>query len=147
VTIVCFCLCSWWWGRKSWVGHMICQQANKRVGSVMVVIVDSHLVIMSVLGIGSSLDFEWLFTFVLSLCCVYLCSHLSCTFDGWVPILDFLFTRFFFLRLVANTWVLTLLHIFCRVGGVHVENSFGCWNFFVLWMDSNKNMAKPSAVN
>jgi hypothetical protein len=24
-----------------------------------------------------------------SLGCVYLCSHLPCTFDGWVPILDF----------------------------------------------------------
>jgi hypothetical protein len=30
-----------------------------------------------------------------SLGCVCLCSHLPCTFDGWVPILDFLFNRFF----------------------------------------------------
>jgi hypothetical protein len=34
-------------------------------------------------------DFCWLFAFVFSLGCVYLCSHLSCTFDGWVLILDF----------------------------------------------------------
>ncbi len=35
--------------------HMICQQANKRVGSV--VIVDSHLVVISPLCIGSLLNF------------------------------------------------------------------------------------------
>ncbi len=39
--------------------------------------------------IHSLLDFCWLYAFVLSLGCVYLCSHLPCTFDGWVPILDF----------------------------------------------------------
>jgi hypothetical protein len=37
------------------MGHMICQQANKRVGSV--VFVDSHLVVMSPLCVGSLLDF------------------------------------------------------------------------------------------
>jgi len=42
-------------GRESWVRHMICQQANKRVGSVA--IVDFHLVIISLLWIGSLLDF------------------------------------------------------------------------------------------
>ncbi len=30
-----------------------------------------------------------MFAFVFSLGCVYLCSHLPCTFDGWVPVLDF----------------------------------------------------------
>jgi hypothetical protein len=34
-------------------------------------------------------DFCWLFAFVFSLGCVYVCFHLPCTFDGWVPILDF----------------------------------------------------------
>ncbi len=45
---------------------------------------------MSPFCIGSLLDFCWLFAFVFSLGCVYLCSHLPYTFDGWVPILDFL---------------------------------------------------------
>jgi len=31
----------------------------------------------------------WLFAFVFSLGSVYLCSHLPCTFDGWVAILNF----------------------------------------------------------
>jgi hypothetical protein len=36
-----------------------------------------------------------LFAFVFSLGCVYLCFHLPCTFDGWVPILDFYLLGFF----------------------------------------------------
>ncbi len=44
---------------------------------------------MSPFCIRSLPDFCWLFTFVSSLGCVNLCSHLPCTFDGWVPILDF----------------------------------------------------------
>jgi hypothetical protein len=44
---------------------------------------------MGLLYIGSLPDFCWLFAFVFSLNCVNLCSHLPCTFDGWVPILDF----------------------------------------------------------
>jgi hypothetical protein len=48
--------------------------------------------------IHNLLDCCWLFC----LCfffgfCVYLWSHLPCTFDGWVLILDFLFIGFFFL--------------------------------------------------
>jgi len=43
---------------------------------------------MSPLCIGSLPDFCWLFALVFSLGCVYLCSHLPCTFDRWVPILD-----------------------------------------------------------
>jgi len=39
--------------------------------------------------------FCWLFTFVFSLGCVYLCSLLPCTFDEWVPILDFYLHGFF----------------------------------------------------
>jgi hypothetical protein len=35
-----------------------------------------------------------LFAFVFSLGCVFLCSHLSCTFDGWVPIVDFFWQDF-----------------------------------------------------
>jgi hypothetical protein len=31
-----------------------------------------------------------------SLDCVYLCSHLPCTFDEWVPILDFYLSSFFY---------------------------------------------------
>jgi hypothetical protein len=60
---------------------------------------------------------------------------------------SFFIYKVFFLRPVTNTRVLNLLHTFCKVGGVHVENSFGCSNFFVLRMDSNKNMEKPSGVN
>ncbi len=44
---------------------------------------------MGPLCIGSSPYFCWLFAFVFSLGCVYLCSHLPCTFDGCIPILDF----------------------------------------------------------
>ncbi len=52
---------------------------------------------MSPLCIGFLPDFCWLFAFVFSLGCVYLCSHLPCTFVGWVPILWFLFIGFFFI--------------------------------------------------
>ncbi len=53
--------------------------------------IDCHFVVMSSFCIGSLLDFCGLFAFVFFLGCVYLCSHLPCTFtfDGWVPILDF----------------------------------------------------------
>jgi hypothetical protein len=44
---------------------------------------------MSPLCIRSLPDFCWLFAFVFSLGCVYLCSHSPCTFNGLVPILDF----------------------------------------------------------
>jgi hypothetical protein len=37
-----------------------------------------------------------LFAFVFPLGCVYSCSLLPCTFDGWVPILDFYTGLFFF---------------------------------------------------
>jgi hypothetical protein len=33
--------------------------------------------------------------FCFSLGCVYLCFHLSCTFDGWISILDFVLQGFF----------------------------------------------------
>jgi hypothetical protein len=58
--------------------------------------VDYHFVAMSPLCIGSLLDFCRLFAFVFSLGCVYFYSHLAHTFDGNRPILDFLFTWFFF---------------------------------------------------
>jgi hypothetical protein len=35
-----------------------------------------------------------LFAFVFSLGCVYLCSHLPCTFDGWFPSLIFIYNVF-----------------------------------------------------
>jgi hypothetical protein len=35
------------------------------------------------------LYFFILFAFVFSLGCVYLCFHLPCSFDAWVPIVDF----------------------------------------------------------
>jgi hypothetical protein len=44
---------------------------------------------MSLVCIGSLHDLCWLIAFVFSLGCVSLCSHLPCTFNGWVPILDF----------------------------------------------------------
>jgi hypothetical protein len=44
-------------------------------------------------------NFCWLFACVFSLGCVYLCSHLPCTFDGWVPILDF------YLQGFSSTWL------------------------------------------
>jgi hypothetical protein len=47
-------------------------------------------------------DFSRLFAFVFTLDCVYLCSLLPCTFDGWVPILWFLFTWVFFLQVVIS---------------------------------------------
>jgi hypothetical protein len=36
-----------------------------------------------------------LFALVFPLGCVCLCSHLPCTFDGWVPVLDFVIQGFF----------------------------------------------------
>jgi hypothetical protein len=42
----------------------------------------------SLLAYGFFLIFCQLF-FVFTLGCVYSCSHLPCTFDGWVPVLDF----------------------------------------------------------
>ncbi len=57
--------------------------------------VDCHFIIMSPLCTRSLPDFCWLFAFVFSLGCVYLCSHLPCSFDGWVPILDFYLQGFF----------------------------------------------------
>jgi hypothetical protein len=52
---------------------------------------------MSPLCIGFLSDFFCLLlAFVFSLGCVYLCSHLSCTFDGWVHILDFYLQCFSF---------------------------------------------------
>jgi hypothetical protein len=59
---------------------------------------DCHFLVMSLLCIGfSPFFFFCLFlAFVFSLGCVYLCSHLPCTFDGWVPILDFYLQSFSF---------------------------------------------------
>ncbi len=56
---------------------------------LQVVIVDCHFVAMSLFCLRSLLDFCWLFVFVFSSGCVYFCFHLPCTFDGWVPILEF----------------------------------------------------------
>jgi hypothetical protein len=53
------------------------------------VIVDCHFVAMSPLCTRYLPEFCSLFAFVFSLACVYLCSHLPCTFDGWFSILDF----------------------------------------------------------
>jgi len=39
--------------------------------------------------------FCWLFDFVFSLGCVYLHSHLHCTFDAWVLSLIFIYKVFF----------------------------------------------------
>jgi len=52
-----------------------------------------------------------------SLGCVYLCSHLPCTFDGWVPILDFLFTGFFSSLVKAPSSVSVFLQIKWSLGG------------------------------
>jgi len=52
--------------------------------------------------------------------CVYLCFHLPCTFDGWVPILDFYFTRFFFFSWwIAPSWIQWLLAAFPNSISMH----------------------------
>jgi len=53
-----------------------------------------YFLVMSPLCIWSLSDFCWLFAFVFSLGCVYLCSLLPCIFDGWVLILDFYLHNF-----------------------------------------------------
>ncbi len=65
-------------------------------------IVDRHFIAMGPMCIGFLLYFCCiLFAFVFSLGCIYLCSHLPCTFDGWVWWMGsrpwFLYTEFFFL--------------------------------------------------
>jgi hypothetical protein len=49
---------------------------------------------------GIFLIFCWLFAFVFSLGCVYLCFHLPCTFDGWIPSLIFIYKVFLFQELI-----------------------------------------------
>jgi hypothetical protein len=65
------------------------------LSKVFFVIVDCSFIAMSHFCIGSLRDFCRLFAFVFSSSRVYLCSHLPCTFDGWVPSLVFIY-RFFF---------------------------------------------------
>jgi len=48
-----------------------------------------------------------LFTFIFSLGYVYLCYQLPCTFDGWVPILDF-DLQVFLLYVVANSLIFAI---------------------------------------
>jgi len=60
----------------------------------LLVIIDWHFVAMNPLCIRSLPDFCWLFAFVFSLDCVYLCPHLPGTFDASVPILDFYLHKF-----------------------------------------------------
>jgi hypothetical protein len=55
-------------------------------------------------SIGFLFDFCCLFVFVFSLGCVYLCFHLPCTFNGWVPILGF-DLQIFLLYVVANSLI------------------------------------------
>jgi hypothetical protein len=65
---------------------------------------------------GSSLHkvfiyFGSLFTFVFSLGCLYMCSHLPCTFTGWVPILDFYLQGFsFFLKEIIYATKVEIIH-------------------------------------
>jgi hypothetical protein len=46
-----------------------------------------------------------LFAFVFFLGSLYLCSHLPCTFDGWVPFLDFFYIHGFPSSLVCKPFV------------------------------------------
>jgi len=51
---------------------------------------DCHFIVMSPLCTqGVYLIFVDYLLLLFSLGCVYLCSLLPCTFDGWVPILHF----------------------------------------------------------
>jgi hypothetical protein len=111
VTIVCFWLCSWWWSRASWVGHMICQQANKRIGSVMVVNVDSHLVVMSPFCIGSLLDLYSDCLLLFYLCVVSTCVLICFVFlmDGF-PSLIFYLQGFFLKTCYKNLNVELVTH-------------------------------------
>ncbi len=75
--------------------------------------------------IGSSPNFCWLFALVFSLGCVYLCSHLPCTFVGCVPIHDFLFIRSFYLHAL----LMTLHH---RLEQINVLLKFYFFFFFFI---------------
>jgi hypothetical protein len=61
-----------------------------------------HFIAMGPIWIGFLPYFCRLFAFVFSLGCVYLCSHLPRTFDGWILVLDFYIHDFF------DGWVLVL---------------------------------------
>jgi hypothetical protein len=77
-------------------------QVTTLLSWVFFVIVDCHFVSMSHPCTRSLSDFCWLFAFVFSLGCVYLYSHLPCTFNGWVSILDFYLHGFSFFLLWMN---------------------------------------------
>jgi hypothetical protein len=79
-------------------------------------------------------DFCWLFAFVLSLGCVYLCSRLPCTFDGWVPILEFLCTGFFFyLGFLTCIWLFLHMGADCFVFiGLVVGDGWACWTRVIM---------------
>jgi hypothetical protein len=61
---------------------------------------------MSPLCTRSLPEFCSLFAFVFSLACVYLSSHLPCTFDGWVAILDFYLRGFSSSKLFKAKYIL-----------------------------------------
>jgi hypothetical protein len=71
----------------------------------------------------------WSFTFILSLGCVFLCSHLPCTFDRWFPSLIFMYKDFLLFFLVCKAWS---MHIW-----VAVSRFSKCHNFMShVWLTS-----------
>ncbi len=80
---------------------------------------------MSPLCTGALPYFCWLFAFVFSLGCVYLCSHLPCTFAGWVPILDFYLWGF---SSSLSPSITTIAHHIPMWNGPGVESTFPPWN-------------------
>jgi hypothetical protein len=80
---------------------------------------------MSPLCIGFLHDFCWFFAFVFSSGCVYLCSHLPCTFAGWIPILDFYLAGFSSSLSPSRTTIAHHIPMWNRPG---VESTFPPWN-------------------
>jgi len=80
---------------------------------------------MSPLCIGFLHDFCWFFAFVFSSGCVYLCSHLPCTFAGWIPILDFYLAGFSSSLSPSRTTIAHHIPLWNRPG---VESTFPPWN-------------------
>ncbi len=106
----------------------------------------NKLVTMGLICIEFLCDFCWLLAFVFSLGCVYMCFHLPCTFDGWVPILEFYIQGFcFFIKAISalskpnpystlfpsgplfnTTWV-------CGQTFIHASSLYFNWTLCKLW--------------
>ncbi len=64
---------------------------------------------------------------VFSLGCVYLCSLLPCTFDGWVPILDFYLKGFFKLNPRNVRFELRDPDLVYSIFRNNLDEIGGCW--------------------